>query len=60
MPEGGDNADDVMNVTDPISGFFLRSRLALYRQYRQVRYEVDWHGVCFISEAGPHGCLILG
>ncbi len=57
MPEGGDNADDVMNVTDPISG--ITSQIALYRQYRQVRYEVGlaW-GVSSVKPA--HGCLILG
>jgi hypothetical protein len=38
MPEGGDTADDVMNVTDPVSG--ITFQIALYRQYRQVRYEV--------------------
>lgn len=57
MPEGGDNADDVMNVTDPISG--ITFQIALYRQYRQVRYEVGlaW-GVSSVKPA--HGCLILG
>ena len=57
MPEGGDNADDVMNVTDPISG--IAFQIALYRQYRQVRYEVGlaW-GVSSVKPA--HGCLILG
>lgn len=38
MPKGGDTADDVMNVTDPVSG--ITFQIALYRQYRQVRYEV--------------------
>lgn len=57
MPEGGDNADDVMNVTDPISG--ITFQIALYRQYRRVRYEVGlaW-GVSSVKPA--HGCLILG
>ncbi len=43
MPEGGDNADDVMNVTDPISG--ITFQIALYRQYRQCAMKLDWHGV---------------
>lgn len=57
MPEGGDNADDVMNVTDPVSG--ITFQVALYRQYRQVRYEVGlaW-GVAPVKPA--HSCIILG
>ncbi len=38
MPDGGDNADDVVQVTDPYSG--LTFQVALYRQRRQVSYEV--------------------
>ncbi|MEQ4692659.1 P22 phage major capsid protein family protein [Providencia manganoxydans] len=57
MPEGGDTADDVMNVTDPKSG--ITFQVALYRQYRQVRYEVglSW-GVAPIK--AEHSCIILG
>lgn len=57
MPEGGDTADDVMNVTDPISG--ITFQVALYRQYRQVRFEVglSW-GVAPVKPA--HSCIILG
>jgi P22 coat protein - gene protein 5. len=38
MPEGGDMADDVMTLTDPISG--LSFQICVYRQYKQVRWEV--------------------
>ncbi|MDR2225434.1 MAG: P22 coat - protein 5 family protein [Providencia sp.] len=57
MPEGGDTADDVMNVTDPISG--ITFQVALYRQYRQVRFEVglSW-GVAPVK--AEHSCIILG
>lgn len=57
MPEGGDTADDVMNVTDQKSG--ITFQVALYRQYRQVRYEVglSW-GVAPVKT--EHSCIILG
>jgi len=38
MPDGGDAAEDVQEVVDPITG--LAFQVALYRQYRQVSYEV--------------------
>jgi len=38
MPEGGDMADDVYEVVDPVSG--LAFQVALYRRYRQVYYEI--------------------
>jgi hypothetical protein len=38
MPEGGDAADDVTIITDPLSG--ISFQVALYRQYRQVAFEV--------------------
>jgi hypothetical protein len=38
MPDGGDAADDVIELTDPITG--LAFQVAMYRQYRQVHIEV--------------------
>lgn len=38
LPDGGDMADDRTTITDPVSGLSLE--VALYRQYRQVRYEI--------------------
>jgi hypothetical protein len=57
MPKGGDTADDVMNVTDPVSG--ITFQIALYRQYRQVRYEV---GVAWgVASVQPeHSAIIMG
>lgn len=39
MPEGGDSADDIMSVTDPVSG--LTYEFAVYKQKRQLRYEIN-------------------
>jgi len=39
MPDGGDCADDVLVLTDPYSG--IAYEFAIYRQKRQVRYEIN-------------------
>lgn len=39
MPDGGDSADDVMVITDPVSG--IGYEFCVYRQKRQVRWEVN-------------------
>lgn len=39
MPEGGDAADDVMIIQDPVSG--IAYEFCVYKQKRQVRWEVN-------------------
>lgn len=57
MPEGGDDADDVMDLLDPVSG--LTFQIAMYKQYRQIHIEVGlaW-GVKMLQPR--HSALLLG
>jgi len=55
MPEGGDEADDVMTLTDPVSG--LTYQFAMYRQYRRVKIEI---GLAWgVKEIKPENMGIL-
>lgn len=57
LPDGGDMAADRTTITDPRSG--LSFELAMYKQYRQVQYELSaaW-GVKNVKPA--HTGLLLG
>jgi len=57
MPRQGDDAKDIMNITDPISG--LSFQVVLYGDYRQARVEIGlaW-GVKAVNKR--HGLLLLG
>lgn len=57
MPENGDAADDVMLITDPVSGIVYE--FCVYKQKRQLRYELNlaW-GVKMI--APRHAGILLG
>lgn len=57
LPEGGDMADDGTMITDPNSN--LSFEVAMYRQYRQIQYEISlvWGVANFKPESTA---LLLG
>jgi len=57
VPDGGDSADDRMYITDPISG--LTFEVSLYRQYRQVKFEIGLAWGC-AAPNGAHIATLLG
>jgi hypothetical protein len=57
LPQGGDMAVDRTSITDPVTGLVFE--LALYKMYRQVKYEVSmaW-GTASVKD--EHIALLLG
>lgn len=57
LPEEGDMAEDRITITDPKSG--LSFEVAMYMQYRRVRYEISIaYGASLIKSA--HTAILMG
>jgi len=57
MPEGGDSADDVITITDPLTN--LSFEIAVYRQFLQTAYHVRLAWGCKAIK-DEHISLLLG
>lgn len=57
VPDGGDSADDSITITDPLTGMTFEVRV--YRQYRQVKYEVCLAWGCAVVKP-EHVALLIG
>lgn len=57
LPEEGDMAEDRIMIVDPKSG--LSFEVAMYKQYRRVRYEISLaYGAALIKSA--HAAILMG
>lgn len=57
MPKEGDQAADVRDIVDPVSG--LAFQIALYKQYRQVHVEIGLAWGCQMV-APRHSMILMG
>ena len=56
LPKGGDNADDRITVTDPLSN--LSFDVAVYKAYHQVKYDISLAWGVTVTKPEHMGCLI--
>lgn len=57
LPDEGDSAEDRTTITDPVSG--LSFEVSLYKQYRQVKYEIAMAWGVGVPN-GAHVATLLG